>query len=253
MKKYGLLVISHGSRNEKWVRLVDQAVDEVGLDDSIPKESSFLELVENRLIQDGIYRLEDQGVTDIIVIPLFVSSGSTHLDEISYALGVISTPILETDMTPMDINSNIHLGVPVDDDPIIANILYERIKDLSKHPQQEVVCIVGHGSKEKGFHAKWRSGLESLAQRVQKLGGFAGSDSAMLLPNQVYCKMKVLHKKYPNHKVIIVPLFLSEGYFTNDVIPSRLKEFIYLYNGKPILPDIKISIWIEQQVNDMIK
>ncbi|NDI36001.1 sirohydrochlorin chelatase [Chengkuizengella sediminis] len=249
--KYGLLVISHGSRNENWVRLVDQAVDEVQLPNSIPKESSFLELVENRLIQDGIYRLEAKGITDIIVIPLFVSSGSTHLDEISYALRMTSKPTLETDMEPMDIKANIHLGVPVDDDPIIANILYERISDLSDNPQQEVICLVGHGSKEKGFYAKWRSGLDSLARRVQLIGNFAGSESAMLLPNQVASKMKVLNKKYPEHKIIIVPLFLSEGYFTNEVIPSRLKDFNYLYNGKPILPDKKISQWIEQQVSLM--
>ncbi|MFS1514202.1 sirohydrochlorin chelatase [Chengkuizengella sp. SCS-71B] len=248
---YGLLVISHGSRNEKWVHLVDQAVDEVQLPNSIPKESSFLELVENRLIQDGIYRLEAKGVTDIIVIPLFVSSGSTHLDEISYALKVTSKPALETDMEPLNIKANIHLGVPVDDDPIIANILYERISDLSDNSQQEVICLVGHGSNEKGFHDKWRNGLNSLAKRIQQIGNFAGSESAMLLPNQVASKMKILNNKYPEHKVIIVPLFLSEGYFTNEVIPSRLKDFTYLYNGKPILPDKKISQWIEQQVSLM--
>lgn len=101
MSKVGVLVISHGSRDQGWVDLVDEAVNAVHLPVDIPIYASYLELVEGRLIQDGIHSLEAQGVTEIIVVPLFVSSGSTHIDEISYALGVIEQPLLETDMKPL--------------------------------------------------------------------------------------------------------------------------------------------------------
>ncbi len=47
----GVLIISHGSRNREWVRLVDEAV-------------------------------ERMSVTEMIVVPLFVSSGSKHVEEI---------------------------------------------------------------------------------------------------------------------------------------------------------------------------
>ncbi len=94
MERYGVLVISHGSRDGKWVRLVDEAVAQVLRPSDIPIVSSFLEIVEGRLIQDGIRTLERQGVTDIIAVPLFVSSGSTHVDEIGYALGAKPEPEL---------------------------------------------------------------------------------------------------------------------------------------------------------------
>ncbi|MBA2943597.1 cobalamin biosynthesis protein CbiX [Paenibacillus sp. CGMCC 1.16610] len=248
MSKVGVLVISHGSRDKGWVDLVDEAVSAVHMPEGMPIYASYLELVEGRLIQDGIYSLEAQGVTDIIVVPLFVSSGSTHIDEISYALGVIEEPLLETDMEPFEIKARIHFTSPIDDDPVIAEIMYAKIKELSEEPTQEILLLIGHGSQEEGFHQKWLQGLEQLAERLKALGGFDEADVAMLLPDQVHAKMTEWAVKKPGHAVIVAPLFLSEGYFTRQVIPSRLKGFAYIYNGRALLPSPLISKWMEKQI-----
>ena len=100
-RKYGVLVISHGSREQDWVELVDEAVAQAAIPAGIPVFSSYLELVEGRLIQDGIDCLEAKGVTDIITVPLFISSGSVHIDEIRYALGLEAEPALPTDLPRM--------------------------------------------------------------------------------------------------------------------------------------------------------
>jgi len=252
MIKYGVLVISHGSRKAEWVDLVDQAVAAIKVDAAIPIYSSFLELIEGRLIQDGIYSLEEQGVTDILVVPLFVSSGSTHIDEISYALGVIEQPNLETDMVPLDIQARIHFGTPIDYDEEIVQILYGKILPLSQQPSHEIVLLIGHGSVEKGFHLRWRKGLELLASRLKLLGGFDEVDVAMLLPDQVKRKMKLWTKRKPGHTILVAPLFLSEGYFTNQVIPLRMQEYSYKYTGKALLPHPLISQWMEKQIREMI-
>lgn len=248
MSKYGVLVISHGSRDTGWVQLVEDAVNAVRMPDFMPIYASYLELVEGKLIQDGITSLQEQGVTDIIVVPLFVSSGSTHIDEISYALGVIAEPLLETDMELMDIRARIHFTSPIDDHPDIAAIIYSKIKELSVSPEEEVLLLVGHGSKEEGFHQRWRQGLEQLAKRVKELGGFAEADIAMLLPDQLAEKMAWWAREKPSYKVIVAPLFLSEGYFTSKVIPSRLEGFDYQYHGQALLPSPLISKWIEGQI-----
>jgi sirohydrochlorin ferrochelatase len=252
MKKYGVLVISHGSRNAEWVDLVDQAVAAVKLDQSIPIYSSFLEIVEGRLIQDGIDSLQQQGVSDIIVVPLFVSSGSTHIDEISYALGVIPAPNLATDLVPLRIEARIHFCTPIDDDADIAHIVYSKIQPLSLEPSREIVLLIGHGSVEKGFHLRWRKGLERLAANLKAIGGFGEVDVAMLLPDQVKRKMNWWRKHKPEHTVIVAPLFLSEGYFTNQVIPLRLRDYSYKYNGKAMLPHPLISRWMEKQIRQMM-
>ena len=99
MRRIGVLVISHGSRDAGWVAMVDEAVLALQVPaDVVAVECSFLEIVEGRLMQDGTNRLLEQGVTDMIVVPLFVSSGSTHIDEIAWAMGAKAEAELETDL-----------------------------------------------------------------------------------------------------------------------------------------------------------
>ncbi|NIK69652.1 CbiX/SirB N-terminal domain-containing protein [Paenibacillus sp. BK720] len=249
--KPGILVISHGSREAEWVRLVDEAVAAAAASphvQGVPVYSSFLEIVEGRLIQDGIDALEEQGVTDLFVLPLFISSGSTHVDEIGQAFGLPPVAELEGNLGTFRVNARVHYGMPIDDDPDIAELLLSNIKPLSVHPEVETVMLVAHGSREKVFHERWQHGLNLLAERLRKLGGFASSRTAMLLPDQAADHLRALQEERPNEAVIVVPLFLSKGYFTNTVIPSRLQGLAYRYNGQAMLPHPAIERWLERRM-----
>lgn len=378
----GVLVISHGSREAEWVRLVDEAaadvaavyrgwpVDgisaadakadavadvrteadaaagaiaeaiageeaDVGADADVPAAaranvpvvSSFLEIVEDRLIQDGIDQLAAEGVTDVYVLPLFVSSGSTHVDDIAQAFGL--PPVSadregelepfrlggggagdgvgsdkgsdvgsdknsdsETDMdrsggsgADRGIGSDadrvgssddgggpslaagleggsasggasrqggqrlrVHFGQPIDDDPDIAELLLSNIRELSEAPERERLLLVAHGSIEDGFHDRWQNGMTRLAGRMCELGGYAGAETAMLLPDQAASKLSVMLREQPDQAVIVVPLFLSSGYFTKTVIPARLGELAYRYNGRSLLPHPCVVRWMSRQI-----
>jgi sirohydrochlorin ferrochelatase len=70
----------------------------------------------------------------------------------------------------------------------------------------------------------------------------------MLLPDQVKRKMLWWENKKPGHAVLVAPLFLSEGYFTRQVIPARMEGYEYRYNGLALLPSPLISRWMQQQI-----
>lgn len=240
----GVLIISHGSPSEGWVELVDQATAQVHFDQErlamdLPVESVFLELVEGRLIADGLRRLKQLGVTDIVVVPLFVSSGSTHVAEIRCALGTHP-------------RVRIHFCRPIDDDPEIVQIIYEKVKKISRNPAKEALLLAGHGSAEPGFHERWEEGLTALSAEVKRLGGFAAADRAMLLPEQLRERAEAMTGKYPDWRLVVAPVFLSEGYFTKQVIPSRLEGLDYVYSGEALLPHPLISRWIARQVREAI-
>lgn len=242
-------MISHGSPDPDWVALVDGAVAGAAeeLTGEIPVVSSFLEIVEGRLIQDGIHQLEAQGVTDMIVIPLFISSGSTHIDEICYAFGVKSTPEKETDLEPFSLSARVFFGDPIDDDPTIAEMIWDKVKELSIRPEQEVLLLVGHGSRHEGFRQRWERGIAGLSARVGHLGGLAFADYALLSPDSLRSKVSYWQEER-GYEVIVAPLFLSQGYFTRVVIPSRLEGLVYRYSGEAILPHSRLSRWIYLQI-----
>lgn len=247
-RTFGVLVISHGSREEDWVKLVDGAVAQATLPDSVPIVSAYLEIVEGRLIQDGIDQLESQGVTDLIVVPLFASSGSVHVDEIRYALGVQAEPTLPTDLQRFRVNARVHWTAVMDDHPYIVEALLDKIRPLSADPAQEVLLVVGHGSQEDGFYDAWRTVLERLADKLQQQGEYRDAAAALLLPDETGDVMRNLQERYPDCSVILVPFFVSEGYFTRVVIPKRFAEFTYRYNGETLLPHPSIARWISERV-----
>lgn len=286
----GVLMISHGSPDAGWVRLVDEAVRDVRLPGDVPVVSSFLECVEGRLIQDGIDELEARGVDEMFVLPLFVSSGSTHVDDIRQAFGLPPAAFREGELEPFRVRrARVTVGLPIDDDPIIAGLIADNVRELSAAPEREALLLIAHGSRERGLNRIWRDGMRNLAARVRELCGFARAETAMLLPDQAACVMRALTKRQARaasgaaaeaaqataaadtpdvaveeqapdgccavpaaepgvDAVIVAPLFLSRGYFTNTVIPARLSGFDYRYNGKALLPNPAISRWMERQL-----
>ncbi len=251
MRKRGVLVISHGSREQAWVDLVDNAIHQLPLRGNLPVAASFLEIVEGRLIQDGIDQLESQGVTDILVIPLFVSSGSTHVNEIAYALGVIDAPSFESDLAPFRVHATITYGSPIEHGQYVAQMIWDKAKAVSRDPKREALVLIGHGSSHDGFRQRWEQGLAGLAAQVQGIGGLAAADFALLRPESARSKVEYWQKER-GMRVIAAPLFLSEGYFIREVIPKRLEGLEYAYSGKSLLPHPLLSVWIDEQIQDWL-
>lgn len=262
MQKPGILVIGHGSRDAGWVSLVDETVgaarsalaaDRAEGAESISIEAVFLELVDGRLIQDGIDRLQAAGVTHILAVPLFSSSGSTHVDEIGWALGAYEHPRTDTDLERFTVDVPLTYGKPMDDSPEVVDVLMERIQELSVNPAAESLLLIGHGSGEPGFHEAWKHGMTVLAGKLRERGGFADAETAMLLPNQVPERWMDLRNRRPQDAIIVVPLFLSEGYFTKEVIPRRLNGSECRYSGRAFMPHPRVADWIYRQASEWLK
>lgn len=246
VRRPGVLVIAHGSRDENWVQLVDAALQRLRtIFPGVPVTAGYLELVDGRLIPDGVRWLEGQGVTDIVAVPLFVSSGSTHIDEIQWALGVKAEPALETDLARVHTACRVHICPPMDDHPLIAEIVAERARALAENPAREVLVLVGHGSEHPGFRERWEGLLERLTRRVGQAVGFAKATYATFHPDTLRDRVAEAARR---GRVVVVPLFLSAGYFTRTVIPQKLAGLSYAYSGEAYLPHENVYRWLEETV-----
>lgn len=212
----GLLIISHGSRDESWVTLVEEAIVRAQWPQGVVVASSYLECVPGRDIQNGIDTLEAQGVNQIGVIPLFVSAGSTHADEIAYALGVKPAPLCETDLQPFQVQARVYYGRPLDGgdvvpladgsidhasreeqisgarglpvqlegqedrEDLLLEMIETRLRGLSVRPHADAVLLVAHGSRYEPFTSRWHSSLRRLERRLVQRGACAAASHALL-------------------------------------------------------------------------
>ncbi|WP_230986720.1 sirohydrochlorin chelatase [Cohnella fermenti] len=252
--KPGILVIGHGSREAHWAASVEEAVGAVREAlRPVPVEAAYLELVEGRLIQDGIDRLEAAGVTDILAIPLFVSAGSTHVDEIGWALGAYEEPRRETDLERIRVRARLTYGRPIADDSEIADVLLDRVAEASglegREAAEIALLLVGHGSEEPWFYEEWHRGLDGLAALMKERGGYADAGVATLRPDEVAAAVRSLKERAPGLVVAAVPVMISEGYFTSSVIPRRLDGLGCVYAESSLLPHPKLQEWIRRQAS----
>lgn len=258
--KPGLLVITHGSREAGWVALVEETVEaaRAQLGETLTIEAVFLELVEGRLIQDGIDRMLAAGVTHLLALPLFVSLGSTHVDEIGWALGAYPEPKTDTELERYDTSSlRLTYGEPMDDDPELVDVVLDRLKEMSIQPSRESVLLVGHGSDRGVFQEAWERGFRSVAEQVLAQGGYGSCSAALLLPNQVDERLNAIQISHPDHEVLVVGLFLSEGYFTKEVVPRRLRssdrDSVVKYTGRALMPHPKVTSWVVRQALEWLE
>jgi len=268
-EKIGVLVIAHGSEEEEWCNAIQQAVDNVELPYTV--ELGYLEFVLEQDIHVAVKRLERQDIDKIIVVPLFISSFSSHIEEIKYVLGLRETlpkpgrlpPNLTEGRGPpegsaegeepiaVESESRFVLTPALDDHPLVAAILADRLAAISKNPDEEILILVGHGTNKERDLKRWRESFASLARQVKaRLDlkdaryGFVGWGTPPV--------RQVVERAQARGQVIVVPVMMAEGYFTRVAIPQTLEGLTYRYTGQPLTPHPNISRLIELRVEEAI-
>ena len=274
-EKIGILVIAHGSPSDEWCVPVRGAVDEVDL--PYPVELGFLEFVPNETINDAVERLDDANVTKIIALPLFISSHSSHIEEIEYVLGLRDEPPMiserviidgmemdrsiikkgedyvirrvplgaeggkEEPLVPVTTVAEIVLTGAMDDHWLVAGIVADRTADLCANSGRETLVLVAHGTRGEDNFAGWVKSTSSLADQARlKLKywrdpavRFGGTEIAFIHHNETLHPEFTLRPIVENARdPVVVPLMVSEGYFTRRKIPSLLENLSYAYDGQ---------------------
>jgi len=257
-EKVGILAIGHGSSSESWCAPVRDAVEDVSW--QYPVELGFLEKVPNETINIAVDKLDEENVTKIIAVPMFISSSSGHIAEIEYILGLRETPPEgEEDLVQVNTTAEIVLTPAMDNHSLIAQILTDRAAELCVNATNETVVIVAHGTKtnETQF-AGWNASSASLAEKVRLMLRHSKGHN---IKDVRYSFVKVNETLHPELEVrtvvedvsttsnpIVVPLFISEGHYTNKKIPKLLKNLSYEYPEKgerALTPHDNVPNWIE--------
>lgn len=243
MANAAVLVIAHGSPEADWLALVEASVRQC--QSRLPVRVAYLGGVEGRSIPEEWRRLEQAGAEYIIVVPLFVTAGSSHVAEIRSLLGL--DPLQSTEYSVIGGRARAIWCPPLEDHPLVETIVEQRIKDLSIRPAEEALLLVGHGNQKPDGCEQWERLLGRLTLRLHNKFHFAAAGYAALCPDTVHKQACLLAE---SGKLLVVPLFVSQGYFTRKAIPQRLEGLSYRYSGEAYLPHPLIAEWIGQSIQN---
>jgi sirohydrochlorin cobaltochelatase len=264
--RVGTLILAHGG-DRGWndqVRTVAAQVHTGG-----PVEVSFLmgpEAPQHRF-QDAAKRLADAGATQIVVVPLLVSSHSGHYEQIRWLAG--ETEQLEEMMQHhlhmagierAAVTVPIHVARAIDDSPDVARVLAERALAMQPQSAGRALYLMGHGPNEDDAYAQWMRNLRPVADSVRASTGFAQVGVGLVRDDapdsvraaavaQVRAEIQAQHAA-TGQPVIVVPVLISRGSVSEVKFRKDLEGLPVVYSGEPLLPHPGLARWIEARVRE---
>jgi sirohydrochlorin ferrochelatase len=283
--RIGVLLLAHGGHVQTWNEEVRHFADQVDL--TIPIEVAF-GMATKSTMQEGIDRLTARGVTEIVAVPLFVSSHSSVIDGTAYLLGLRAqapedlkdfaamdhgTPMnharmSKAAMTPdpaaiAERMKTVTSSVPIrmtsalDHDAIVADILIDRAASVSKEPTHEVVILVAHGPVPDADNQLWLNDMNSLADQMRQHSRYAGiecltlrddADDPVRSAATEQLRQTVVRIQKAGNSPLIVPLLLSYGGI-EEGLRKRLSGLDFKMPTQALLPDQRIAAWVITRVS----
>lgn len=272
--KTGILLLAHGG-SRAWNAEVNKLAAQVNR--TIPVEVAF-GMATKRTMQEAIDKLVARGVSEIVAVPLFISSHSSVVTSTQYLLGqrADAPPDLKIfakmdhtgdmggdhsmmkmdssfdPMTPVKSPVPIRMSGALDRHSLVADILLSRAQSISQEPAREVVVLVAHGPVPDDDNAKWLGDMSVLAERMRGTSKFnrieyltVRDDADEPLRAQAATELRKVVEQATagGNKVLIVPLLLSYGGIEEGV-KKRLDGLTYVMTNQGLLPDERLAQWV---------
>ena len=273
----GILLMAHGGAAEWNARVQELAAR---IDKSKPTETAF-GMATRANLQAAVDKLVARGVTEIVAVPLFVSSWSSVITSTEYLLGqrAVAPPALKifakmshgtggqgahdahaghgadpaVDGTkPVTSPVPIRMTPALNDHPIVAQILATRARAAGSTPSSEALVIVAHGPTEDEDNRKWLADMRSLAKQLSASEKYASIDYLTVrddAPKPVWEKARaelrgVVEKRTAEgRRVIVVPLLVSFGGIEKG-LRQRLDGLTYTMATSGLMPDDRLADWV---------
>jgi hypothetical protein len=276
--KTGVLLLAHGGQVQ-WNERVTAVAATV--DQTQPTEVAF-GMATRANIQSAIDKLTARGVTQIVAVPLFVSSYSSVITSTEYLLGLrkeapkdLATfakmkhashgaPAGEDHShhgaaaadpaSPVDTKLPIRMTPALNRHPLIGAIAADRAKSISTAPEKEAVILVAHGPVPDEDNRRWLEDMAVLAESVKASAPYASVDymtvrddagPAMREAATKELREKVQAQIAQGRRVLIVPHLMSFGGIEQG-IRKRLEGLDYTMTAQALMPDDRIVLWVKE-------
>jgi sirohydrochlorin ferrochelatase len=264
--KVGTILIAHGADAE-WNGKVETVAGLARTGG--PIEVSYLmgDGAATHRFQDAARKLVAEGATEIVVVPLLVSSYSGHYDQIRYLAGqtdsiddMMMHHLHMSGIARADVKVPVHLANAIDDSPEVARVLAERALKIATAPHEQAVFIIGHGPNSAEDHAAWMKNLRPIADSLKAITGARDVKIGLVrddAPAEVRAEavrevreVILLQNALTRKPVVVVPVLISTGSVSRVKLPADLADLPIVYSGEALLPHPGLARWVESRVKE---
>lgn len=198
-----------------------------------------------------------EGFTDIVIVPIFLTVSPHSVDDIPTILGqkddaTIIETLKEEKIERYVPTARTHIAPLLDFSNTLQTNVLRRCKELSKHPEQEGLVLIGYGDET--YEREWGELFEQVAEHVkQNIGisehsyGWCGHIAHYSPEWTTKAISAVLQKK---DTAIVIPVLVAyDEMFQKNIIGRGIENLNgsrdrILYNADAILPDSDIEDWV---------
>ena len=270
----GVLLLAHGGQPQWNERVVDAARR---VNDVMPTEVAF-GMATRANIQSAVDKLTARGVTEIVAVPLFVSSHSSVITSTEYLLGLRADAPADLakfakmnhgshgaaadphaahhapvdPASPVKTTATVRMTPAFNRHPLIAAIATDRAKSISRTPASEAVILVAHGPVPDDDNQRWLADMAVLADHVRKSAPYAAVDymtvrddagAAIREAATKELREKVEAHRAAGRRVLIVPHLMSFGGIEKGLL-TRLEGLDYTMTTQALMPDDRVVEWV---------
>jgi sirohydrochlorin ferrochelatase len=260
----GTVIVAHGGGPE-WNAQVETVARQVRTGGPVAVSFLMGPGAATARFQDVVAALARQGVREVVVVPMLVSSHSGHYEQVRWLVG-------QTDSLDAVMRHHLHMsgierpagGVAlrlaraVDDAPEAAVVVADRARALAMAPAEEALFIVGHGPNSAEDHAAWMTNLRTVADRVREATGFRSVLVGLVrddAPDAVRAEAVrgireqiLLQREATGRDVVVVPVLVATGQVSRVKIAKDLAGLPIRYTGEALLPHPAMARWVESRV-----
>lgn len=255
----GVLILSHGV-GENSDRIMRDAMKPIA--EQNPTAIGFgMAMMSSSHLQSAVDDLVERGVSTIVLVQNGVTTEYNSLTrQWKYIFG------LGEDATYLDVPLVKSEGVrfvmtpPLGDNPIITDILYDHIKEVSKDPANEFVVIVGHGPEDIEDNGPDLETISTHADRIRAKNEFSDvriinlQDDAIppIRKSNVKKLRRWVKKANDDGLDVIVVAIAAASHGVQNHIRQDLRGLEYTFADKGMAEHPRYIEFLESLVNETI-
>ena len=205
-------------------------------------------------IQEALTRFDNNSVSNIVILPLFLSKYNHILKEI------------RKNISAYQFSGKIYLNETISESYLSAQILLDHINKLSKNPSKERIVILGRGAVDKKSEILMKGELEKLSDYVKERHSFKSIQTGIYYSYNSQEKLReikdrevdeiVIHTAAKKGKTLVVPFFIGPKYSNmmslTHFFDRKFADIDLIHNSDEILLHPNYLHWMKKTANSYL-